>query len=275
MKKIITSGSVLLLLLIVAGCSTISMNRYIEKEERVDVERFAYPDENFTYDMEVLQDLADRVRLEELTTRNINSILKDEIKAGRYNEIIIYLRELQEEEPEEAAAFSTRYNEALQAHVMRSAEPSPTLVEDAITRLEYQYQLDPENERYIIDLANMLIHSEYDVERGATLLFDLEEKMIQAGEQPGLDLTLALAEAYFAVGKYEESIERFERLTTLDTEDPTYFYKMSKVFKEMGDKEQERAALTQALEPTSEFLTQYGDSTYHLYKDCLNKSIYE
>lgn len=273
MKKLVTYTSFVLFLIIFTGCSTISMNRYIEKEERVDVERFAYPDENFTYDIEVLQDLAKRLRLEELSKRNINSILKDEIKAGRYNEIIIYLRELQEEDPEEAASFSTRYNEALEAHVMRSAEPSPTLVEDAITRMEYQYERDPENETYVMNLANMLIHSEYDVERGVQLLFDLEEKMIQEGEQPGLDLTLALAEAYFAVGKYEESIERFERLTTLDTEDATYFYKMSRVYREMGDKEREKLTLTQALEPTAEFLAQYGDSTYYLYKDYLNKAL--
>ncbi|WP_240374363.1 tetratricopeptide repeat protein [Bacillus piscicola] len=275
MKRAIVTAGVLFLLVIISGCSTFGMNRYVAKEEAINTDKYAYHDENFTYDLETLQELAERFRLEELSTSNVNSIMKDEIKRGRFNEIIIYLRELQAEEEEEAAAFSERYLEALAAHVQRTKDPSEALVEDAVKLMQKQYELDPEDEEKTIRYANMLIDSKVDVKRGAHLLFDFEEHLKEQGEQPSLDLLLALAQAYYAVGDYEKSLARYEKLTTLETSDPTHFYRMSEVFAAMGDEEGERKALTKAFEPTSEFLGKYGDNNFSLYKDYLDESIDE
>ncbi|MFB4165188.1 tetratricopeptide repeat protein [Alteribacillus sp. JSM 102045] len=274
MKKFTVIGF-LSCLLIVSGCSTYGMNRHLAEEEAIDTDKYAYQDENFTYNEETLQELAERFRNEDLSTSNINSIMEDEIKSGNFNEVIIYLRELQAEEEDEAAPFSRRYIEALEAHVQRTAEPSKALVEDAVALMKQQYELDPESEENTIDYAKLLIDSEYDVEQGAQLLFDLEENMEENDEQPGRDLLLALAQAYFAVGDFENSLERYDELTALDTEDPTHFYRMSEVYAAMDDRKGEKEALTQAFEPTAEFLNRYGDKSYNLYKDYLNASIEE
>ncbi|WP_158736863.1 M48 family metallopeptidase [Alteribacillus sp. YIM 98480] len=270
-----TAAGLLSFLLISSGCSTYGMNRHLAEEEAIDTDKYAYQDENFTYNEETLQELADRFRLEDLSTSNINSIMEDEIKRGNYNEIIIYLRELQAEEEEEAAPFSRRYTEALEAHVQRSNEPSQALVEDVVAMMEQQYQLDPESEENTIDYAKLLIDSDYDIEKGAELLFDLEEKKENNGEQPGRDLLLALAQAYFAVGDYNNSLNRYDTLTALDAEDPTHFYRMSEVYAAMDNTEGEKDALTEAFEPTSDFLNRYGDESYNLYKDYLNASMEE
>ncbi|MGY4688878.1 tetratricopeptide repeat protein [Salibacterium sp. K-3] len=262
-------GSVLIL----SGCSTYGMNQHLEEEQRINTDKFAYDDENFVYDRETLQDLAERFRLEELTENNINSIMEEEIENGNFNEIIIYLRELQAEEEEEAAAYSERYTEALQAHIEQNDDPAAALVEDAAALLQQRYELNPESEENLIDYATVLIESEYNVEKGTQLLFDLEQKLEENNEQPGRDLLLALARAYYAAGDYEESLERYETLTALDAENPTHYYRMSEVYAAMGDEEGKREALTRAFEPTSDFLDNYGDDSYHLYKDYLDSSI--
>lgn len=274
MKKRAAAGF-LSFLLIASGCSTYGMNRYLAEEEAIDTGKYAYQDENFIYNEAALQELAERFRLEELSTSNINSIMKDEIKRGNYNEIIIYLREMQAEEEEEAARFSKRYIEALEAHVQRTDEPSEPLVEDAVAIMKQQYELDPEREENVIDYGSLLIDSEYDVEKGAELLFDLEDQYNEREEMPGHDLLLALAQAYLAIGDFEKSLERYDVLTTLDAEDPTHFYSMSEVYAAMENREGEKEALTKAFEPTSKFLERYGDKSYNLYKDYLNASMEE
>ncbi|SDH18668.1 TPR repeat-containing protein [Alteribacillus persepolensis] len=261
-------------LLLVSGCSTLAMERYIAQEEAVDTETYAYQDENFTYNEEIVQELANRFRNESLTTTNVNSIMEDEIENGRYNEVIIYLRELRAEEEEAAAApYSQRYMDALQAHVERTSEPSEPLVEDAVNLMEQQYQLDPEDEKTTLNYAKLLLNSGYDIDKGAQLLFDLEEEVTAKEEQPGTDLLLALARAYFALGELDESLERYQRLTALDSENPTHYYRMSEVYTAMGDEKGRRDALTKAFQPTAEFLEQYGDDTFTIYEDYLNASI--
>ncbi|RSL35151.1 hypothetical protein D7Z54_00835 [Salibacterium salarium] len=272
MNKSMVIGLVTILLT-TSGCSTIGMNRHLEQEQTVNTDKYAYDDENFVYNNETLQELADRFRLEDLSTTNINSIMEEEIENGRYNEIIIYLRELRAEEPEEAASFSDRYTEALQAHVENTDEPAQPLVQDAADILQNQYESQPENEENIINYATLLMESEHDVDKGTSLLFDLEEDLQENGEEPGRDLLLALAQAYSITGDYEQSLERYDTLTTLDAEDPTHFYRMSEVYAKIDDQEGEREALTQAFEPTSDFLESYGDDSYTLYKDYLRDSI--
>ncbi|SFE92232.1 tetratricopeptide repeat protein [Alteribacillus iranensis] len=259
--------------LIASGCSTYGMDRYLAEEKSIDTEKYAYQDENFTYSLDGLRTLTERFRLEELSTNDINTLMEEEIKNGRYNEIIIYLRHLQDEDAEEAASYSARYLEALEAHVERMNEPSEPLVRDAVQLMKQQYELDPEDEERTIRYATLLIHSEANVEKGAELLFDLETHIEEMEEEPGYELLLALAQAYYAIGDYESSLARYEALTSLDPSDPTNFYRMSKVYAAMGDTEGERNALTQAFEPTSEFLGQYGDESYSLYKDYLDTSI--
>ncbi|MFZ4451122.1 tetratricopeptide repeat protein [Salibacterium aidingense] len=261
------------IIVIMSGCSTYGMNRYLEQEQTINTDKYAYDNENFVYDRETLQELAERFRLEDLSDSNINSIMEEEIENGNYNEIIIYLRELQDEEEEEAAAFSDRYIEALQAHIEQNDDPAAPLVEDAVALLQQRYELNPESEENLISYATVLIESEYDVEQGTELLFNLEEEMQENNEQPGRDLLLALAKAYFAAGNYEQSLEHYQTLTALDAEDPTHYYRMSEVYAAMDDQQGEREALTQAFEPTSEFLDNYGDESYHLYKDYLDSSI--
>ncbi|RSL33637.1 hypothetical protein D7Z54_10025 [Salibacterium salarium] len=272
MKKGIMAG-LFSILITASGCSTYGMNSHLEEEQTINTDKYAYDDENFVYNKESLQELADRFRIEDLTTANINSIMEEEIENGRYNEIIIYLRELQAEEPEQAASFSDRYIEALQSHVEHTEEPAQPLVQDAVDILQSQYESQPDNEENIINYATLLIESEYDTEQGTTLLFDLEEDLQENGEDPGRDLLLALAQAYSIAGDYEKSLDRYDTLTTLDSEDPTHFYRMSQVYAEMNDEEGEREALTQAFEPTSDFLDDYGDDSYNLYKDYLHDSI--
>lgn len=273
MYKTVIIAVLFSLLLIVSGCSTYGMDRYVEMEEAIDTDKYAYHDENFTYNIETLQELAERFRLEDLSTNNINSIMEQEIESGNYNEIIIYLRELQGEEEEEAAPYSERYLEALQAHVEKTNEPSQPLVKDAVALMKQQYEVDPQDQERIIAYATLLINSEANTEKGANLLFDLEQSLEKNGEQPSLDLLLALGQAYYAVGDYESSLDRYETLTTLDTSDPTHYYRMSLVYDAMGDQAGERRALTQAFEPTSEFLHHYGDKSYSLYKRYLDRSI--
>ncbi|SFQ23935.1 tetratricopeptide repeat protein [Salibacterium halotolerans] len=260
-------------LLVLSGCSTYGMNQHLEEEQRINTEKYAYDDENFVYDRETLQTLAERFRLDKLSESNINSIMEEEIENGNFNEIIIYLRELQAEEEEQAAAYSQRYTEALQAHIEQNDDPATALVEDAASLLQQQYQLNPENEENLINYANVLIESGYNVDKGTQLLFDLEQQLQENNEQPGRDLLLALAKAYRADGQYEESLQRYERLTALDSENPTHYYRMSQVYAEMGNEQGEQEAVTRAFEPTSEFLNNYGDDSYQIYKNYLDSSI--
>ncbi|SFL85143.1 tetratricopeptide repeat protein [Salibacterium qingdaonense] len=259
--------------IVLSGCSTYGMNQHLEEEQRIDTEQYAYDDENFVYDTETLQELAERFRLDELSESNVNSVMEEEIENGNFNEIIIYLRELQAEEEEEAAAYSKRYTEALQAHIEQNDDPATALVEDAASLLQQQYELNPESEENLIDYANVLIESGYNVDKGTQLLFDLEQQMEENNEQPGRDMLLALAKAYRAAGNYEESLQRYETLTALDSENPTHYYRMSQVYAEMGDAQGEQQAVTRAFEPTSEFLNSYGDDSYQLYKNYLDSSI--
>ncbi len=262
----------LLTLLVFSACSTMNMERKLAEENRIDTDVYAYDDEEFVFNEGVLQTLANRFRLEELSTENINSIMEDEIKAGYYNEVIIYMRYLLDNEEDQAAMYMDRYYEALFAHVQNTEDPSPQLIADAIEIAERQFTLKPDDQKAVVQYANLLIDSRTDVDEGLRLLFQLEENLEEVGEDPTQQTLLALANAHFIDGNYGKSVDLYLLLASLNPEDALLYYNLSYVLQTMGDTTRASEYLDQAYSPTMDFLDTYGTNSYGAFESFLRSS---
>ncbi|WP_100405482.1 tetratricopeptide repeat protein [Bacillus solitudinis] len=266
MKQIVKILILITCITWLVGCSTMNMERKLAAENKIDTETYGYDDEEFIFQEAVVQDLATRFRLEELTTENVNSIMEDEIEAGYYNEVIIYLRYLLANEEEQAAMFTERYYEALLAHVQQVQDPSPQLLADAIESAKRQYELDPTHQRNAVHYASLLLHTNEQIETGMQILFDLEEELLTKEEDFNKQTIQALALAYMMDEQYEESIEHYLTLASLDPEDALVFYNISYVLEQMGEFDQANDYLLKAYSPTTEFLETYGTEAFGLYQ---------
>ncbi len=259
-----------LLLVLLSACSTMNMERKLAEEQRIDTTLYAYDDEEFRYSDQIVQTLAKRFQLKELTTTNVNSIMKDEIAAGNYNEVIIYFRYLLDEKENEAAMYTERYYDALQAHIQNTNDPSPQLVEAAILQAKRQFEFEPDDQRHVVYYASLLIDSKYDVEQGLDLLFTLEEDLYQRGEDPNKQTLQALANAYYVNGDYEESVENYLFLIALEPDDSSLYYTVSYVLEEMGEVEEASRYLEKTYAPTIDFLNMYSTEAFGLYRSYFN-----
>lgn len=257
-------------ILIISGCSTANMEKKIREQRAIDIEKYAYEDEEFVYKEALVQELADRFRLEELTIQNVNSIMKDEIKAGNFNEVIIIIRHLLDNEEETGILYIDRLHEAMNAHVQRVSQPSPTLLTNAIEIAKERYERDPEDPSRVIQYANMLINSERDVQGGIELLYDLEQQFKENEQEPGQQSLQSFARAYFIDGKYDKSLVLYTKLTTLNPDDPMLYYNMSQVLLAMGAEDLARETMQKAFGPTQDFLNHFGTDDFTLYKDYFN-----
>ncbi|MDT8858820.1 tetratricopeptide repeat protein [Alkalihalobacillus sp. MEB130] len=248
------------------ACSTINMERKLAEEQRIDSSLYAYDDDQFQYNDQLVQTLAERFRFDALSTTNVNSIMRDEIAAGNFNEVIIYLRYLATEKETQAAMYTERYYEALQAHVRNTNEPSPKLVEDTITQAKRQYEMEPDKQNNVAYYASLLIDTKYDIEQGIQLLLDLEEKLYARSEDPNKQTLHALANAYYLNGNYEESVENYLFLIAIEPDDMSLYYTLSYVLEEMGEHEAAAAYLEMTYSPTTDFLKTYGTDTFGMYR---------
>ncbi|MDV2684329.1 hypothetical protein RYX56_08100 [Alkalihalophilus lindianensis] len=265
MKKFIYLISLSTLLIMLVGCSTMRMEQKVAENNRVDGELYGYEDESFTYQNSVLQRLADRFRLEELTSENVNSIMQDEIQAGYYNEVLIYLNYLTENNEQEAALYTERYYEALATHVQQVEDPSPQLLEDAIQTARVQYQNDPSNQRTVVHYANLLLYTDDRQQEGQDILFELKEHLASSDEEYNPSTIHALAQAYFLNEQYEESVDYYLMLSALDPDNAYHYYNISYVYEQMGDQESANRYLTKAYAPTNDFLKTYGTEAFGFY----------
>ncbi|MDV2886324.1 hypothetical protein RYX45_14130 [Alkalihalophilus pseudofirmus] len=241
------------------------MEQKLAEENRIDGELYGYEDEAFTYSQNVLQQLSDRFRVEELSPKNVNSIMKDEIQGGHYNEVLIYLNYLRENEEQEAALYTERYYEALAAHVQQVEEPSPQLLKDAIDSARLQYENDPSNQRTVVHYANLLLYTEDQQEEGKNLLFQLKEQLNQTDEEYNPSTIQALAQAYLLDEQYEESIDYYLMLSALEPENAYHYYNISYVYEQIGDMESANRYLNRTYAPTNDFLQTYGTDAFGLY----------
>lgn len=260
----------LILIIFLSGCSTYSMNNYLAEENYIETEKYDFDDEAFEYDEEKVQAYRDRFNEDELSESNIDALMEDEISSGNYNEVIVYLRYLQEEDPDRYSTYSTRYVEGLETHISDQNTASQELVDEAITFLENRYESDPENTDNAVTFAQVLINSGEDVNRGTLLLEEVESDLIENEEEPGQQLLYALAQGYYESGDYEESLDRYQSLLVIDSDNPDYYYEISLVHSALGNSEEEEQAVANAYESTTDFLNRYGDSQYDIITEYLN-----
>ncbi len=254
-----------LMIFLLAGCSTIAMERKLAEENRIDTETYGYEDEAFIYNEDVVQQLSQRFRLEELSINNVSSIMEDEIEAGHFNEVIIYMRYLMDNEEEQAAMYTDRYYEALLAHVENTPQPSQQLLADATKSARVQYELRPDDQRTTAQYATLLLYSDEDFQEGLDLLFALENQLEEQGEDFQKQTIQALAQAYLMNGQYEESVERYQTLASLDSENVLVYYNISYVLELLGRDDEAAAYLERAYAPTTDFLDTYGTETVGLF----------
>ncbi|WP_332629797.1 tetratricopeptide repeat protein [Halalkalibacter flavus] len=273
MKKTLFSLFLILIFSFLSACSTMNMEKKLAEDRRIDSELYAYDDEQFQYNDSLVQTLAERFRFEKLSTTNVNSIMQDEIAAGNYNEVIIYLRYLLAEEESQAAMYTQRYYEALQAHVRNTNNPSPKLVEDTLNQAKRQYEREPERQNNVAYYASLLIDTKYDIDLGVELLLQLEEDLYASGEDPNKQTLHALANAHYVKGNYEESVENYLFLIALEPDDMSLYYTLSYVLEEMGEHEAAAAYLEMTYSPTTDFLKTYGTDTFGMYRSYFNSKL--
>lgn len=260
----------LVLILFLSGCSTYSMNNYLAEENYIDTERYDFDDDAFEYDAEKVQAFGERFNEDELSQSNINALMEDEISSGDYNEVIVYLRYLQEEDPDRYSTYSAQYVDGLETHISEQETASQELVDEAITFLENRFESDPENTDNAVTFAQVLINSGEDVTRGTSLLEDIESDLMENEEEPGQQLLYALAQGYYESGDYEESLSRYQSLLVIDSDNPDYYYEISLVHAELGNTDEEAQAIANAYESTTDFLNRYGSTQDDMVTEYLN-----
>ncbi|GAE27459.1 hypothetical protein JCM9140_3606 [Halalkalibacter wakoensis JCM 9140] len=258
------------LLLLSTGCSTAQMERKLAEENRIDTETYAYTDPEFIYDEEMVQLLANKFRLEELSIDNINTIMEDEIDAGRFNEVIIYMRHLLDHDEKQAALYMNRYYDALLAHVEHVSNPSAQLLVDAIHSARVQYEVNPDDQQATVQYATLLLYSEENYEQGLDLIFSLEKELLENEEEVHKRTLQTLAQAYLIDEQYEESLERLLTLRGFDSDDSLLFYQISYVLDLLGEHEEAAAYLDRAYSPTRDFLARYGTDSFGFYASFFN-----
>lgn len=270
-------SSIIAIMLVSTGCSTIAMEKKVAEENKIDTDIYAYPDDAFLYNEGLVQQIADRLRLEELTTENVASIMEDEIEAGSFNEVLVYYRYLLDQHPNEAALYTEQYGEALMAHIQSTAEPSELLLADATESARKQYELHPENQDSVVQYANLLIHSSDESEkvRGTTILFELEEKLAENDEDLRRKTIRALAEAYLLTDQYEQGLDYYKTLASIDPDDTIVYFHISNVLSLLGRDEEAEQYLDLVYAPTTDFLEQYGTDTFGIYSSFFQESFDE
>ncbi|MBB6450384.1 tetratricopeptide (TPR) repeat protein [Geomicrobium halophilum] len=254
---------VLLSVLLLSACSTYNMEQHIAEEETINIETYGYDDDSFHVDAEALDQLADKIRLEELSTTNINSVIDDEINNGLYNEFIVFFHDQLDNDPENVTPFFNKYYDALVAHVKSPEENSEPLVADALDVLEEQYNSNPENDEHLIRYAQVLMESGHDVEEGANLILEWKDEL-EEGEVDNSGL-LAIAQAHYHLEEYEESINVYNHLAANNPDEPMIYYLQSQVYQEAGQTEAAQHTLEEAFEPSQELIGAYGDSSYDFF----------
>ncbi|MFB4161657.1 tetratricopeptide repeat protein [Geomicrobium sp. JSM 1781026] len=269
MKKHVSALSLTALLL--TGCSTLGMDRYIATEQEIDTEKYGYEeDEDFILNESVMNHIAALSREDQLSTRNLQSIFSDEIEAGNYNEFIVFFRDWSNEEPEEAAPFTSDYYNALLSHIESPSPSSQQLIPDAIATFESQYSADPEDDTRLLRYARSLMESGYDVEQGADLVFRWRDNV--PDEERGIEGLFTIARAHQLIGDFEESVQTYDQIAELSPDDARIYYLQSQAYREMGDEENAQEAMDLAFSPSRSLLNNYGDNTYDFYLQFLDES---